>query len=232
MAGDLLNGSRALLFDLDGTLIDSMPAHQLAWIEWHRRHGLTMDEPAFFAATAGRTNHEILIDMRPGRSAVEYERWVDEKEALYRERAATTLGLISGTRAYLQQARAAGFRLAICTASTPKNMQLAFDKFGLDTWVDTITSPADGLRGKPHPDIFLEAGRRLGIAPEHCVVFEDAPLGVEAARRAGMPAVALTTTLPAAAFASFDNLLAVVADFDGLPRPDILVSHITKGVTP
>ncbi len=232
MPGDLLNGSRALLFDLDGTLIDSMPAHQLAWIEWHRRHGLTMDEPAFFAATAGRTNHEILLDMRPGRSEVEYERWVDEKEALYRERAATTLSLISGTRAYLQQARAAGFRLAICTASTPKNMQLAFDKFGLDAWVDTITSPADGLRGKPHPDIFLEAGRRLGIAPEHCVVFEDAPLGVEAARRAGMPAVALTTTLPAAAFAGFDNLLAVVADFEGLPRPDILVSPITKGVTP
>ena len=223
---------KAFLFDLDGTLIDSMPAHQLAWIEWHRRHGLTMDEPAFFAATAGRTNHEILLDMRPGRGAAEYERWVDEKEALYRERAATTLSLITGTRAYLQQARAAGFRLAICTASTPKNMQLAFDKFGLDGWVDTITSPANGLRGKPHPDIFLEAARRLGLLPAQCVVFEDAPLGVEAARRAGMPAVALTTTLPAAAFAGFDNLLAVVADFEGLPRPDILVSHIIRGVTP
>ena len=232
MAGNLLNGSRALLFDLDGTLIDSMPAHQLAWIEWHRRHGRTMDEPAFFAATAGRTNHEILLDMLPGRSTAQYDAWVDEKESLYRERAATTLALIAGTQAYLQQARAAGFRLAICTASTPKNMQLAFDKFGLDAWVDTITSPADGLRGKPHPDIFLEAGRRLGMAPEHCVVFEDAPLGVEAARRAGMPAVALTTTLPVAAFAGFDNLLAVVADFEGLPRPDILVSPITKGVTP
>ena len=232
MAADLLNGARALLFDLDGTLIDSMPAHQLAWIEWHRRHALTMDEPAFFAATAGRTNHEILLDMLPGRSPAEYDLWVDEKESLYRERAAISLGLIAGAQDYLQQARSAGFRLAICTASTPKNMQLAFDKFGLDAWVDTITSPADGLRGKPHPDIFLEAGRRLGMAPEHCVVFEDAPLGIEAARRAGMPAVALTTTLPAAAFAGFDNLLAVGADFDGLPRPDILVSHITKGVTP
>lgn len=232
MAGNLLNGARALLFDLDGTLIDSMPAHQLAWIEWHRRHALTMDEPAFFAATAGRTNHEILLDMLPGRSAAEYERWVDEKESLYRERAAISLGLIAGAQAYLQHARAAGLRLAICTASTPKNMQLAFDKFGLDAWVDTITSPADGLRGKPHPDIFLEAGRRLGVAPEHCVVFEDAPLGIEAARRAGMPAVALTTTLPAAAFAGFDNLQAVSADFDGLPRPDRLVSHITNDVTP
>jgi beta-phosphoglucomutase len=171
MAADLLQGARALLFDLDGTLIDSMPAHQLAWIEWHRRHALTMDEPAFFTATAGRTNHEILLDMLPGRSAAEYELWVDEKESLYRQRAAASLGLIAGAQAYLQRARAAGFRLAICTASTPKNMQLAFDKFGLDAWVDTITSPADGLRGKPHPDIFLEAGRRLGMAPERCVVF-------------------------------------------------------------
>ena len=232
MQGNLLKGAQALLFDLDGTLIDSMPAHQLAWIEWHRRHGLRMDEPAFFSATAGRTNHEILVDMLPGRSAAAYDAWVDEKEALYRERAATSLTLIAGVQRYIEQARASGFKLAICTASTPKNMQLAFDKFGLDRRVDAITSPADGLRGKPHPDIFLEAAQRLGIAPAHCVVFEDAPLGVEAARRASMPAVALTTTLPAEAFAGFDNLLAVVADFEGLPWPDILVSPITKGVTP
>ena len=232
MTRDLLSGARALLFDLDGTLIDSMPAHHLAWIEWHRRHGRTMDEPAFFAATAGRTNHEILLDMLPGHSTAQYDAWVDEKESLYRERAATTLDLIAGARAYVAQARASGLALAVCTASTPKNMQLAFDQFGIDGWVDTVASPADGLRGKPHPDIFLEAARRLGVEPAHCVVFEDAPLGVEAARRAGMPAVALTTTLPAAAFASFDNLLAVVADFEGLPRPDILVSPITKGVTP
>ncbi len=223
---------RALLFDLDGTLIDSMPAHEQAWIIWHQRHGIAMDADSFFASTAGRTNDEILSDMLPGRTAAEYEAWVDEKESLYRELAAKSLALIAGAHDYLTAARAAGFSLAICTASTPKNMALAFSKFGLDAMVDTVTSPSDGLRSKPHPDIFLEAARRLKVSAEHCVVFEDAPLGVEAARRAGMPAVALTTTLPAAAFASFDNLLGIAAHFNDVSPPDILVSRNPRSVTP
>jgi beta-phosphoglucomutase len=193
---------KALLFDLDGTLIDSMPAHEQAWIIWHERHGVEMDATSFFASTAGRTNNEILSGMLPGRAAAEYKDWADEKEALYRAQAGKSLVLVAGARDYLVKARGLGFSLAICTAATPENMALAFRMFELDRLVDTVTSPSDGLRGKPHPDIFLEAARRLEISPEHCVVFEDAPLGVEAARRAGMTAVALTTTLPAAAFAS------------------------------
>jgi beta-phosphoglucomutase len=211
---------KALLFDLDGTLIDSMPAHEQAWVIWHQRHNFAMDAVGFFASTAGRTNDEILRTMLPARTAAEYLAWEDEKESLYRELASHSLALIAGAHDYLVAARAAGFSLAICTASTPKNMALAFDKFGLDAMVDTVTSPSDGLRGKPHPDIFLEAARRLKIPPEHCVVFEDAPLGVEAARRAGMPAVALTTTLPDSSFASFDNLICIASDFGGVNPPD------------
>ena len=103
--------------------------------------------------------------------------------------------------------------LAVCTAATPENMKLAFARFPIDRWVETVVSPADGLRGKPHPDIFLEAARRLGLAPARCIVFVDAPLGIEGARRAGMGAVALTTTLPLSAFSSYPNLLASAADF-------------------
>ncbi len=222
------SNGKALLFDLDGTLIDSMPAHEQAWVVWHQRHDIVMDATGFFASTAGRTNDEILRDMLPGRTAAEYDAWVDEKESLYRELAAQNLALIAGAHDYLVAARAAGFSLAICTASTPKNMALAFNKFGLDKMVDTITSPSDGLRGKPHPDIFLEAAKRLNVAPEDCVVYEDAPLGVEAARRAGMKAVALTTTLPAAAFANFDNLIDIAADFGGFKSPDTLQVHTRK----
>ena len=206
----------AFLFDLDGTLIDSMPHHQSAWDAWHARHDLPLDSDGFFAATAGRSNPEILADLLPHLGAGEIQALADEKEALYRDFAVVSLDLIGGARPFVDQARAAGMRLAICTASTPLNMKLAFKRHGVDGWVETVVSPADGLRGKPHPDIFLEAARRLGIAPADCIVFEDAPLGVEAARRAGMKAVALTTTLPAEAFAAFDNLIAVAPDFTTL----------------
>jgi beta-phosphoglucomutase len=209
----------ALLFDLDGTLIDSMPHHHTAWVEWHARRGLKIDADSFFLSTAGRSNDEIFADMLPGTGAAEIAVLVDEKETLYREFAAPSLALIAGAKVFVQRAKAAGLRLAVCTASTPQNMALAFQRFGIDGWVETVVSPADGLRGKPHPNIFLEAARRLGIAPERCVVYEDAPLGVEGARRAGMQAVALTTTLPPSAFAGFDNLLAITADFTSLALP-------------
>jgi HAD superfamily hydrolase (TIGR01509 family) len=206
----------ALLFDLDGTLIDSMPHHHDAWVQWHARRGLAIDGDAFFLATAGRSNAEILGDMLPGKTSAELDALADEKEALYRGIAAKSLALIAGAKAFVDEARAAGLRLAVCTASTPENMALAFERFGIDGWVETVVSPADGLRGKPNPDIFLEAARRLGVPAQHCLVFEDAPLGVEAARRAEMRAFALTTTLPAAAFTTYPNLIGVAADFSRL----------------
>jgi beta-phosphoglucomutase len=225
---------KALPFDLDCTLIDSMPHHHSAWIEWYARHGLPMNPGQFFAATAGRSNAEILLDLFPQLSVEEHVAMADDKEAIYRELAAKSLALIAGAQAFVEQARAAGCKLAVCTASTVPSMTLAFERFGLDRWVDTITSPADvnsgpgpaaRLRGKPHPDIFLEAARRLGVAPGHCVVFEDAPLGVEGARRAGMKAVALTTTLPAEAFAGYTNLIAIAPDFLRLALPELRRAH-------
>ncbi|MFT3957293.1 MAG: HAD family phosphatase [Piscinibacter sp.] len=207
---------QGFLFDLDGTLIDSMPHHHDAWVAWHARRGLAIDADAFFKATAGRSNDEILAEMFPAASAEERLAMAHEKETLYREIAAPKLALIAGAQAFIERSRAAGIRLAVCTASTPENMALAFARFPVDRWVETVASPADGLRGKPHPDIFLEAARRLGLEPARCIVFEDAPLGVEGARRAGMGAVALTTTLPAESFAGFPNLLASAADFRAL----------------
>ena len=216
---------KAFLFDLDGTLIDSMPHHQSAWNAWYARHGLQMNEDEFFASTAGRSNIEILADLFPAHSADALAVMADEKDAIYREFATRSLALIGGARAFVDAARASGLRLAVCTASTALNMALAFKLHGIDAWVDAVTSPADGLRGKPHPDIFFEAARRLGLAPHDCIVFEDAPLGIEAARRAGMQAVALTTTLGAEAFAGFDNILAIAPDFTTLALADLIQQH-------
>jgi beta-phosphoglucomutase len=206
---------RAFLFDLDGTLVDSMPHHRDAWIEWRARRGLPLDATDF-ASTAGRSIAEILVDMFPALALDELAAIAAEKEAIYREFAVHSLALIRGAQAFVGAARDLGVPLAVCTAGTPENIALAFSLHGIDRWVQTVVSPADGLRGKPHPDLFLEAARRLGVAPASCIVFEDAPLGVEAALRAGMPAVALTTTLPASEFAGFPNVIAIEPDFSAL----------------
>lgn len=209
----------AWLFDLDGTLIDSMPLHHDAWRQWHADSGLAFDEDNFFAGTAGRTNAEILGELFPRHT--EAERWAmaEAKEHLYRDVARQRLGWIPGAAELLQAGRGRSLPMAVCTASPDGNIAVAYERFGIGDMVATTVSPEQGFRGKPHPDLFLEAARRLGIAPERCLVFEDAPLGVEAARRAGMRAVALTTTAPAAAFAEFDNLLETRADLRGFALP-------------
>jgi len=212
---------QALLFDLDGTLIDSMPLHHAAWAAWHAQHGLPFDDAGFFAATAGRTNDEILRELLPQLSHAERAALAEEKEALYRAAAAESLQMIEGFEPLRAQARALGLKLAICTASPLGNMAVAFERFGLDRLVDTVVSPADGVRGKPHPDIFELAAVRLGVPAAACLVFEDAPLGIEAAQRAGMRAVALTTSLPAAAFAGYDNCIRTLPDLRGLDLRDL-----------
>ena len=212
----------ALLFDLDGTLIDSMPLHEQAWVQWFALHGLPFDDPAgFFAATAGRSIDEILADLMPELGTAEQQRLGDEREEMYRVLARQQLQLIPGALALMDMAAAQGLPLAVCTAAPDANVALAYQRFGLAARLQTTVNPSQGFRGKPHPDLFLEAARRLGKEPAQCIVFEDAPLGVEAAYRAGMRAVAITSTMPAAAFAGFPNLMRTVSDLTTL-TPDTL----------
>jgi beta-phosphoglucomutase-like phosphatase (HAD superfamily) len=109
----------------------------------------------------------------------------------------------------------------VATAAPPPNITFTLDGLDIRRHFDTVVGAADVPRGKPHPDVFLKAAERVGVAPEECIVFEDAPLGVEAARRAGMRAVVLTTTLPAEAFAEFDNVIKIVSDFSELTIDDL-----------
>lgn len=213
---------RALLFDLDGTLIDSMPLHHQAWRQWHAEMDLPFDEHGFFEATAGRTNQEILAELFPRHGQAERQAMAERKEALYRSAAASQLGEVPGALRVLDAARAQGLKLAICTAAPDANIAVAFERFGLGEIVQTTVSPEQGFRGKPHPDLFVEAARRLGLATGACLVFEDAPLGIEAARRAGMPAFALTTTMPAASFAGYPNLRGSAPDFEAFDLAALL----------
>ena len=211
------HAARAFVFDMDGTIVDNMAFHTRSWITFFERRGKAVDADEFFRTTAGRQGQEII------RSHLEQEladdevaTLIHEKEGVYRELYAPHLRAVSGFEDLIGTARASGTKLAVATAAPPANIEFTLDGLDLRRHFDAIVGAADVARGKPHPDVFLEAARRCGVAPEHCIVFEDAPLGVEAARRAGMRAVVLTTTLPASSFAEFDNIVAIVNDFSEL----------------
>ncbi|MGL4324926.1 MAG: HAD family hydrolase, partial [Beijerinckiaceae bacterium] len=203
----------ALIFDMDGTIVDNMGVHNEAWAIWHARHNLPFDEATFFERTAGRHNPEIIGALMPGKSDDELLAYGEEKEALYRDIYAPRVRAIDGFMDLLVDAERKGIPKAVGTAAPPGNIAVVLDALNLRPRFDTIVSPSQGFRGKPHPDMFLAAAERMKVHPAQCLVFEDAPLGVEAARNAGMKAVAMLTMLEEKAFADFSNVIACIRDF-------------------
>ena len=212
--------ARALIFDMDGTIVDNMRFHDDAWESWHVSNRLPFDRTTFAARTAGMAGNEIISSYFPQAAVAELDAMSDAKEALYRVAYLPHVAANAGFLELIARAEAVGVPMAVATAAPPANIEVVLDTLGLRQRFATIVSPSQGFRGKPHPDMFLAAAERMKVAPADCIVFEDAPLGVEAARRAGMRAVALLTMLDESGFAGFDNLIASARDFtalDGLP---------------
>jgi beta-phosphoglucomutase family hydrolase len=216
------NMKRALIFDMDGTIVDNMAFHTRSWVTFFERRGRDIDADEFFRTTAGRQGKEIIRSHMGEHLADEEVATLNhEKEAVYRELYAPHLKAVAGFGDLIADARSQGIALAVGTAAPPANVEFTLDGLDLRRHFDTVVGATDVPRGKPHPDVFLEAARRCGARPEDCIVFEDAPLGVEAARRAGMRTVVLTTTLPREAFAEFDNVIAIVSDFSELSLDEL-----------
>ncbi len=208
---------RAFIFDMDGTIVDNMAFHTKSWIAFFERRGMHVDPDEFFLATAGRQGVEIMRNYM-GADLSDHDNIAlnAEKEAVYRELYEPHLKAIDGFDALIANAGSQSVALAVATSAPDENIVFTLDGLDLRRHFHAVVGATDVKRGKPEPDVFLMAAERCGVAPEHCIVFEDAPLGVEAARRAGMRAVVLTTTLPAEAFAQYDNVIHIARDFSEL----------------
>jgi beta-phosphoglucomutase-like phosphatase (HAD superfamily) len=189
---------RGLIFDMDGTMIDSMPYHARSWETFCRRHGLDMPLAEVLRLTTGRTGTEAVRVLLGEMDDARAETLVAQKEQDYRDLFSPVFREVAGFARFLDAALARGLSFGVGTAGDRHNVAFAMGHLNLATPPQVIVGGDEGLRGKPEPDIFLEAARRLGLPPEACVVFEDAPLGIEAARRAGMRAVAICTSHEAA----------------------------------
>ncbi len=189
-----MNRALAAVFDLDGTLVDNMRFHGDAWLALARRLGSAATREDFELRWAGKTAREIFPALL-GREVGETEAAVleHEKESAYRAAYAPHLAPLPGLHAFLDRLDASGVRLAIASAAPAENRDFVLGALGLAGRFTALATPEPGVRGKPHPDLFLLAARRLGLPPERCVGFEDAVNGVVAARAAGMAAVGVRT---------------------------------------
>jgi len=185
----------AFVFDMDGTMVDSMPAHARSWEVFTRRHGIRMPVEEVLRKTTGRTGVEcIRILMGEDIADARAVELINEKEALYRDFFSREFREVKGFREFARQALQRGLKLAVATAGDRNNIAFALGHLKLAQRPDAIVGGDEGIAGKPAPDLFLEAARRLQVPAAQCIVFEDAPFGIEAARRAGMRAVAVCTT--------------------------------------
>jgi beta-phosphoglucomutase len=189
---------RAVIFDMDGTIIDNMRYHGLAWLTVAQKLGSSLTLESFEREFAGKKNEELVPLLSPTPLSDEQVAHIaEEKELLYRASYAPHLAPLPGFTELTVQLRAAGIKLLVATAAPRANRDFIFDGLALHDVFDAVVGAEDVTRGKPHPDIFLRAAELAGVPPSECLVFEDAVNGVLAARAAGMDVVAVLTTTPA-----------------------------------
>ncbi len=214
----------AVIFDMDGVLIDSYEAHLASWNRMLADHGLSMSREQF-AETFGQTSREIIRATWPDQAgdAETVARWDAEKEAHYRQILCEEFPTMPGAPELIERLARAGFALAVGSSGPPENVQVCLENLPGGQRFQAAVTGRDVTHGKPHPEVFCQAAEKLDVAPRRCAVIEDALAGLEAANRAGMVAVALTGTTPAEKLA--ERALAVVDSLDQL-GPDRLGAWI------
>ena len=180
----------AVLWDLDGTLVDSEEYHWRAWKETMDRAGVGLTRQDFLASF-GQRNDAILAKWLGEKAAPgEIEQIGNDKEERYRELVRQE-GLLPlpGAAEWVERLHHEGWRQAIASSAPRSNVETVLDALRMRPWFQAAVSAEDVREGKPAPDVFLAAAARLGAEPHGCVVVEDARAGVEAARRAGMRSI-------------------------------------------
>ena len=219
---------RAFIFDMDGTLVDNMGFHTEAWRTLIEENGYEFNERKFLVETAGQTNREIIPGVFGALSNERLSELALRKEELYREAYLAHREPVQGLVEFLDAAAELGIKMAVSTAASPPNMAFILDGLNLRRYFGAITTAADVKRGKPDPEIFLLSASHVGVEPRNSLVFEDAFFGFEAAKRAGMQVIGLTTVNSADDIMRTGSVVEVHPDYTSLRPKELVEKYLSE----
>lgn len=187
---------QAALFDMDGVIVDNRDAHLLAFVQFAQLHGLPDLDPQTLLPLFGSTNAIIMSHLfgRNDIPAEEIERLSHEKEEIYRQLYDPIMQPAQGLVPLLETLQAHGIKAAVGSSAPQINVDFVLDRCHIARYFDAAATGSEITRSKPDPEVYLLAARKLGVEPRNCVVFEDAFVGMDAARRAGAKVVAIAST--------------------------------------
>ena len=204
----------ALIFDMNGTMIDDMPVHAHCWTELLRDNGMPMTLKEYWKHEPGGTAQEVIRGfLGDSLTEAQVDCLVEQKEFLYRTLYRKKLRLLPGLKKLLKEAKKAGLPVAIATAAGRRNIDFVVDILEIRDKFGAIVGAEDVQRGKPAPDLYLLAAEKLGIEPSRCIVFEDSQAGFEGAKRAGMPVIAISTTHLPEALLKREGIIEAIPDY-------------------
>ncbi len=191
------NITYAVIFDMDGVIVDNMKYHKKAWEMFLKTHAEGMDVEEF-SKHFGKVNKDLLkIVFHREISDEEELRFGEEKEALYREIYAEHIAPVKGLVDFLQELKEHSVKTAVASAAPKINVDFVYEKTGLRHYFDVSIDADDVTRGKPDPEIYLKTAEKLNCLPANCLVFEDSLPGIQAGQNAGMKVIGVATSHPA-----------------------------------
>jgi beta-phosphoglucomutase len=226
-----MNNRSAFLFDLNGTMIDDMGYHLDVWYSIIVKDlGAAMTREEVKHHLYGKSQEVLVRIFGNDRfTNKELDRISLDKERQYQQLYRPHLDLFPGLFSFLEMSLDAKVKMAIGSAAITFNIDFVLDNLKIRHYFESIVSADDVVKSKPDPETFLKAAEMLNVAPASCIVFEDAPKGVECARNAGMKAVVITSTHPEADFSQYDNVIMFIDDYTNLtPQMVLLASSISN----
>jgi len=209
------DGPRAVIFDLDGVLVDSEPLHVKAWKVLFEREGIRACEEEFAMGVGMADTEWISLILAARRRHDDPQWWRRAKNEVFREILIREVRPFPGALDLIERLRGE-FRLGVASNSVRETVETALRVLGVRERFEAVVGAEDLTNYKPHPEAYLKAAGALGVAPPRCTVVEDSTLGVQAAKAAGMRCVAITTTLPAHRLAQADLILPSLEEADAL----------------